>query len=344
MNSPQQQVQIIMDETQIQLAVEIINRYFAGSEFSKVVIASKDIKYQESVDYIVPENTFNDFCVSLFDSESVDRSDTIDLPLFHFQSAEMAIKILQNRGLQASHLPAHRANDNQEYNYFMEQIRHPLSAGGRASSETMRQQFPDLMSIENIRDDTYISCFTSNDSDEHFWENYAVKHTGVCLALRYSPNGNKMVYGLIPRYYLRDMIYDNPNNNKFAFINDMNVELKKSVGCELMLTSVPQFAKFYKRNRYSVEKEIRFAIDVSYLRQRNSAGAITIQSDDGTRKYLRVPFINSRAPILDGNPFRFELVGVKCGKNMSDADSKAIAQLVVGNFPSATITFLKNNL
>lgn len=333
-----------MDETQIALAVEIINRHFANSEFCHVVITNKDIKYQESVDYIVPEETFNDFCVHLFDSVSIDRSDTVDLPLFHFQSPEMAIKILQNRGLQASHLPAHSENDSQEYNFFMQQIRHPLSAGGRPYSEAMRKQFPDLMPIEVMRDDTYISCFTSNDMDEYFWENYAVEHTGVCFALRYSPSANKMINGLIPRYYLRDMIYDNPNNNKFSFINDMNLELKKSVGSEFMLTSVPQFAKFYKRNGYSVEKEIRFAIDIAYLRQRSPTGAFVIQiGDDGIRKYLRIPFRNNRSPFPDGNPYKFELVGVKCGKSMNDADYKVIVQLVAEYFPSAIVTSLKQS-
>ena len=335
-------------EINFALVADIINKHLKKNGYEYIQVTVEEIAMQgnghvKAYDKLLPGSPYDDFCVKLFQSLSEDQSEKHDLALFHFKDAPTAIKILQQKILQASHLPIQSKEDEEEYVYFMKQIEHELVTDDKPIPDKMLKVFGGFLGVDAIRDQAHIICFTKTDSKEYFWNKYAAYHSGVCFRFKYNPTGDKLLYQLIPKYYLRDMIYDNELNNKFSFLAEMNRELKKNVGYELMITMVHGFAAFYKRNRYKVEDEIRFAVLLSYFNAWNHYEIIE-PKQDGNRKYIPIPIKGHDLFFGYEFPFELELMEIQCGTNMPVYDFEKIQSIRDSQWTEVPIKNLKDGV
>jgi hypothetical protein len=324
------------------LAAEIINGYLTNNGFGDIHVTPEELDHPgalEAYGMIWPGEPFNDFCVKLFRNLSEDHSEKRDFTLFHFKDADTGLKIIESQILQASHLPHQSENDAQEFRYFMEQMGHALANPDLQIPEEMTEAFGEFQSIDQMREDVYILCFTKTDSKEKFWEQYANWHTGICFQFRYSSTGNRMIDGqFFESYSLRDMIYDNDNNNRFKFFDEMSRELEVRVGYKLMITEVPRFAVYYKRSPYNWEDEIRLGIDIAYLNARHVQHGITHKlSPDGKRKFIPIPIKGNELFFGYEFPFELELVRIQCGKEMTDEMYEKVKELTNRKFPGIEV-------
>jgi hypothetical protein len=324
----------------IVLAAEIINRHFAANGFGHIVVDPGELDwdgYIEEWDLIASNRPFEDFGTKLFEFLSLDKSKEEQI-LYHFKPASTARLILNDRAIQASYLPAHSSNDAEEYMHFMKQMGHPL-ATGRPVPPKILQKLGEIQTIEQIREQVFILCFTRTNTNERFWKEYADNNSGVCFKFRFKPIEKNIALDvdLIPLYSLREMIYDLENDTRFSFIEVMNKELKDKVGYELQIAPVPKFAMHSKRNCKAWEDEVRFGIDMGYLRARNSTPDYLIIQEDGSREYIRIRIKGKQAMLLNPLPFELELLEVQCGGNMDPETFKDIERIVNRNYPGVEI-------
>lgn len=320
-------------KTDFRLVAEIINHYFQENGYSSVHVDEAEIDWQAFVDewgHIASIDYTNSYWTRFFDYLSEDRSRTTRL-LNHYKCPQIAKAILESGCFHASHLPAHSANDSEEYYHYLRQVGHPLVTGRPIHPKTLRHYPHGMSTVEQMRDEVYILCFTEDEFNPFFWREYACKSSGVRFRLRYTPTGANQTdeTAPFPLFHLRKMFYDFESNDRMSFIDRMNDEvIINTMGDELLLNQVYLFSTFYKRYGYTIENETRLSFDLSYLRARNSYPYDIDICEDGSRNYIEIPIENQVVPVFNQLPFDIELVEVICGQNMSGADFDELHQIV----------------
>jgi hypothetical protein len=79
----------------------------------------------------------------------------------------------------------------------------------------------------------YIFCMTKSITD-WMWENYAGTQeqpaTGACLLLGFEEFNNTDQELWQPLYNFRDVMYDNEEANRFAFLKKLMIEFSRKLG------------------------------------------------------------------------------------------------------------------
>ncbi len=175
-------------------------------------------------------------------------------------------------------------------------------------------------------------CFTQDNHNERFWDQYADKDTGVAIGFKFSG------FNLETRsfYDFRDVFYD--KGYSFDFLNAINYNLRKEIGKILLAEGLVKFSKFYKRAKYNWENETRlcFHYDDGLLGHRQVLEKkMPIETDLATgRNYIELP-LNGH---VKANPFfDLQINEVVCGKYVPESDYQKIREVLAISFPKAQI-------
>lgn len=243
----------------IQELVDIINKHISKSEFKDMLsvtetdINEKSITNKESFigwefhvqningrKLIVSNDKFVNFFSNLSSTRKYDYG-----AMYHFIPFKYALEILKNNKIQLTELSSLTEVDSSEYFEFFH-----------------RYNYLDIYKPEEIksaRKMIFIFCFTKDFRIEKFWDknkNIDNKEKKlICIRFNFEHFYDEKI-GL---FDLGDVVYD--YGYKFDFINDIQRELKDKFGKYLYWGGFNRFSRFYKRDIYDWESEIRLVFD-----------------------------------------------------------------------------------
>jgi hypothetical protein len=233
---------------------------------------------------------------------------------YHMLKFDYALATLQKKEIQLSALSYLWDNDPAEQTEFLR--RHGLLKNIIDNK------------IDEIKNKVFIFCFSDSFRAENAWKLYGQNETGIALGFRFIEYSVDQAHTDL--YQLKDIVYD--SGYDFDFINEIQFRLKKKFDRQLLFGGLSNISKFYKRAKYTWEREARLCFDY----QANEDYAETFQKlghpfpdeinlekffpkqyDTTTdRHFIKVPFSNKL--------FKLKVSEIICGKNITDTQ---IAQL-----------------
>lgn len=217
---------------------------------SGIKISDKRISHGLTKDGInirktIRDTTFHDF----FQNYSKDRQN--DKGVFYsFKEPRYALEILEEEKLYLPYLSKHLENDPLEY-YELLSITSPHKS---------------VFDRQNIKDNIFIHCFTKDFRNNKFWSTYGTnketnKKENVAIGFKFT----KYIEfeKLINIIEFRDVIYN--DKNRFDFIKEIQFRLYSDFGRILKIDSEFDLARFFKREKYRWEDEVRLCIDLYKL-------------------------------------------------------------------------------
>ncbi len=197
--------------------------------------------------------------------------------LYRFMKSDYAIGALQEKAFRMYNLESQSLNDYAEFTEFYKRVgllgylmpeeycRKMCSTKKNMTEIRRHNENPIYCDIgrpnkspqsDRVRNLGHILCFTRNLEDR-FWLEYADSDDGVCFEIQvltnssFGPSQNE-------RIGFNRVSYD--SGYDFDFISEINFRLRQYCMKEVMINGLFRFSFFYKRDRYSWEKETRLLI------------------------------------------------------------------------------------
>ncbi|MFZ4412005.1 MAG: DUF2971 domain-containing protein [Bacteroidales bacterium] len=242
--------------------------------------------------------------------ENVAHTRKLDFGQFyHLLKFDYALATVKSKEIQLSALSYLWDNDPAEHTEFLR--RHGFL-----------QQIVDDK-IEENKNKIFIFCFSDSFRAEKAWDLYGQNETGIALGFRFVNYSNDPAHTDL--YQLKDVVYD--SGYDFDFINDIQFRLIKRFKRRLFFSGLSTLSKFYKRAKYSWEREARICFDYqaneNYAEHFKNLGLpfpdefnlekfFPKQYDSASdRHFIKVPF--------DNKLFKLKVSEIICGKNITDA-------------------------
>jgi hypothetical protein len=163
---------------------------------------------------------------------------TKDKIFYHYlPKVEYLEEILINNQIRLNNLNKYLDDgDDSEYYYFL---------------DSFGIEFPKYEAqISSIKDRVFIWCLTNKRNSKKHWEEYAAKGDGIAISIEIIESNFKSgIIEMIPVCYNLD------------FLKEIQDEFKKEYNLNLEITSYSLFAKFFKKEKYQWESEIRLCFD-----------------------------------------------------------------------------------
>jgi hypothetical protein len=225
--------------------------------------------------------------------------------LFHYLKYEYAIKILENNKIQLSSLSYLWKNDPLEYSEFFRRI-----------------GMDNISGIEKIKDNIFVFCLSDNIRNEEAWKLYGNNESGIAIGFKFKWFSNKEEHEIL--YLLKDVYYY--RNCDFDFYIELQNKLFKKFKRKFLLEGLSTFSKFYKREKYSWEREIRLCFDYDlneFMCNNASKKGIVWPNECNLKNYFNKEFdIESNRHFisvpLKNDLFELEINEIICGKKVSD--------------------------
>jgi hypothetical protein len=321
----------------IHQAVQIINNGLKRAPFTFAIpqINATDISIGSGYLSVITDNSPYDIIFGRLARNRI--KDNIQFT--HFKSLNRTLDIILKKEIQVSNLTSNQYNDYAEYSEFLRRAEFYHSLIPKDYCDQVEKKVLNVGSrslSDDVRDNTFIFCFSQDYSNPRFWTDYAKDETGVAIVFRFISFNQTQ----FDKYDLRDVHYD--SGYDFEFINYINFHLRKEFGYAFIPGSVSKFARFYKRQSYQWEVETRLCFNIDTTLPHNiglAAGHFFQINNDldpnSDRKYLNIPLLGNATP----NPlFSLTIDEVVVGKNVKSSDFNAISDALNSNFPNATIT------
>jgi len=282
------------------------------------------------------------FVYRLFEEAAPDRR-VPGLRLYHFKSLKFLPHILKSGTIQASNLDSNSQNDHAEFEEFVRRYSNPYPLIPRGYAHGSTQVLtPENRLVDDYRAKTCILCFTQGYEDPRFWKEYVNGSKGVALEFKFEEfhsaefsgvNIEPYTRNIRDVYELRDVCYDQ-DGYLFDFINEITFYLYRLNGLQLLyfVPGVMKMAAWYKRGRYSWEKETRLVFDLIYIDHlKKKKSEFFKHGIDGKREFVVIPFANHNHA-KPSTLFNVELSRIIVGEAVSDKDFVEIENLAVDNF------------
>lgn len=316
--------------------VQIINDGLLRAQFSFQItpITIADISIGSGYFSIITDNNPYEY---IFGHLALSRIQNY-IQFTHFKSLARALDIVTSKEVQVSNLTSNEYNDYAEYTEFLRRAEYyhsliPKDYCTQIQNKTINAGSRCLS--DDVRDNTFILCFSQNYTNPRFWTDYAKNDTGVAIVfkfLNFSPDH-------YDKYDLRDVYYD--SGYDFEFINYINYHLRKEFGFAFIPGSTSKFARFYKRQSYAWETETRLCFNVDrtlpYGLGVGIGNMFQIFPDSNpasNRTFIKLPLVGNPNP----NPlFSLTIDEIVVGSNVSGADYASLSAALQTNFPHANI-------
>ena len=263
--------------------------------------------------------------------------------LYHFKTLKFLQSILETCSIQASNLDSNSQNDHAEFEEFIRRYSNLYPLVPKDYEKKRNSVIPPAeRPVDDYRKDTCILCFTQNYDDPRFWEEYVSNSNGVALEFNFLKFKDEIFKGKVKSghdyersvkslYELRDVCYDS-TGYLFDFINEITYYLYKNYGLLFFIPGSTKMAAWYKRARYTWEKETRLVFDLQYIDFLNKKRDEFFKVDEGTSKpgertYVVVPFSNSKHAATSSRLFDVELSRIIVGENVSNDDFDKYSKL-----------------
>ncbi len=247
------------------------------------------------------------------DNKSLSRVHDYSI-MYHMLKFDYAVSVIQNKEIQLSSLSYLWDNDPLEYSEFFRR--------------TGMYNLLNNDEIEKIKEKVFIFCFSDSCRNEDAWKLYGNNETGIALGFNFTKFSDNPVQEEL--YFLKDITYD--FGYDFDFIIEMQEKLYSKFQRRLVFEGASTFGKFYKRGKYSFEREIRLCFDyqsnIDYKDIYRQFG-LTMPKEKDLENYFKIEYDKQsnryfiKVP-LNNDLFDLELTEVICGKNV---DSTKFSQL-----------------
>jgi len=253
------------------------------------------------------DRTFENF----FEHRSKDRQNDQGI-LYSFKKQEFVPELIKKEQMHLRSLNEQLYNDPLEYCDLIN-ITNPL-----------------VMHIDkdNDKGKIFIYCFTKDFRNKIMWKKYGTnkannKIENIAIGFRYHKKIDSA--GLNKIIELRDVIYN--IGNEFDFIRDIQLKLYYRFKRTLFIDSSQYFARFFKREKYSYEDEVRLCIDYNQyenLRELNKFYPGCFEYD--FEKIILKEENNILIP-LNNEFFYIEICELICGKDIEDSQYEYLSAL-----------------
>lgn len=282
------------------IEIKIVNNYIVFN--GKYELAGKDETGVLEMKYIW-DKTFTNY----FKLKSRDRQNDQGI-IYSFKKSQHVKEIIETKKLYLPSLNVLLQNDPLEYLDFIN-ITNPF--GNNTEFDK--------------KDNIFIYCFTKDFRKGEFWNNYGInkknnKVENIAVGFRFHKKTN--LKKLSNTIELRDVIYN--LNNEFDFIRELQTKLFYKFKKILYIDSCEYFARYFKREKYNWENEIRLCVDYNQYEFLQKHSIIPFEYEfenlfERKDKYIYVP--------MDNELFSIEICELICGKDISDFEYESLSKI-----------------
>ncbi len=315
------------DKRKLKIVAKIINTALKRSKH-KIKVNWNDFRYDENNKYIrwqpkilksdgffITEyggdnDKFQKYLFSLIKNRKKDNG-----IFYHFIKFKHVLTLLKKKELQLSSLNYYCKSDPFEYYEFIKRY---------SNIENLNFDY-----LKQRKDKYFMFCLTDSYRNQYLWDNYGGKENGVSLGIRF--NNFMENEQLNNNFHFKDVYYD--DGYDFEFINEIQFYLKNEMNKQLLLSGIDDFSIFYKRCRFSQEKEIRLCFDYylyetrrEWFKKNGHVLPEELKLDEKYkifkykyRDYIKIPLKNEF--------YEIQISDIICGKNISEDQFKVLTSL-----------------